>query len=193
MIGARDRTGRLLVVAFQGSLSPQVRRAVEMLRSGELGPVRSISGMLWQNWGGMFAEAWRSRPEISGGGFLFDTGAHMLNTVCDLAGEDFAVISAILDNKGGPVEVNAVIMGRLRSGALVTINACGDTTRSCASDVRVFCSEGRSPDHRLGRFTGDHAAAAAGLAPYRIEPGRGMGARRREGDPGRVGGIPLRP
>ena len=141
LIETRDRTGRLLVVAFQGSLSPQVRRAVEMLRSGELGPVRSISGMLWQNWGGMFAEAWRSRPEISGGGFLFDTGAHMLNTVCDLAGEDFAVISAILDNKGGPVEVNAVIMGRLRSGALVTINACGDTTRSCASDVRVFCSE----------------------------------------------------
>ena len=27
---------------------------------------------------------------MSGGGFLFDTGAHMLNTVSDLAGEDFA-------------------------------------------------------------------------------------------------------
>ena len=25
---------------------------------------------------------------LSGGGFLFDTGAHMLNTVADLAGED---------------------------------------------------------------------------------------------------------
>ena len=141
LIETRDRTGRLLVVGFQGSLSPQVRRAVEMLRSGELGPVRSISGMLWQNWGDTFAEAWRSRPEISGGGFLFDTGAHMLNTVCDLAGEEFAVISAILDNKGGPVEINAAIMGRLRSGALVTIHACGDTTESCASDVRVFCSK----------------------------------------------------
>ena len=142
LIETRDRTGRLLVVGFQGSLSPQVRKAVEMLRSKELGPVQSISGMVWQNWGGMFVDAWRSRPEVSGGGFLFDTGAHMLNTVCDLAGEDFSVISAILDNKGGPVEINAVIMGRLRSGALVTIHACGDTTRSCGSDVRVFCSKG---------------------------------------------------
>ena len=142
LIEARDRTGRLVVVSFQGSLSPQVRRAVEMLRSQELGPVQSISGVVWQNWGGLFADAWRLNPAVSGGGFLFDTGAHMLNTVCDLAGEDFTVISALLDNKGGPVEVNAVIMGRLRSGALVTINACGDTAPSCASDVRVFCSNG---------------------------------------------------
>ena len=33
---ARDRTGKLLVVAFPGSLSPQIRRAVEMLRAGEI-------------------------------------------------------------------------------------------------------------------------------------------------------------
>jgi len=34
LIETRDRTGRLLVVAFQGSLSPQVREAARMLRSG---------------------------------------------------------------------------------------------------------------------------------------------------------------
>ena len=33
LIETRDRTGRLLVVAFNGSLSPQIRKAVEMLRS----------------------------------------------------------------------------------------------------------------------------------------------------------------
>ena len=142
LIEARDRTGRLVVVAFQGSLSPQVRRAVELLRSQELGPVQSISGVVWQRWGGLFADAWRTDPAVSGGGFLFDTGAHMLNTVCDLAGEDFTSISALMDNKDGPVEINAAIMGRLRSGALVTIHACGDTAPSCASDVRVFCSNG---------------------------------------------------
>ena len=34
LIDVRDRTGRLLVVAFNGSLSPQIRKAVRMLRSG---------------------------------------------------------------------------------------------------------------------------------------------------------------
>ena len=43
LIATRDRTGRLLVVAFQGSLSPQVREASRLLRSGELGPILNIN------------------------------------------------------------------------------------------------------------------------------------------------------
>jgi predicted dehydrogenase len=43
LIETRDRTGRLLVVAFNGSLSPQIRTAARLLRSGELGELLSIS------------------------------------------------------------------------------------------------------------------------------------------------------
>ena len=43
---------------------------------------------------------WRQEPALSGGGFLFDTGAHMLNTVADLAGEDFTEVAAWLENDG---------------------------------------------------------------------------------------------
>ena len=140
LIETRDRTGRMLTVAFQGSLLPHVRKAGEILRSGELGQIQTISGVIWQNWVGLSADSWRMKPELSGGGFVFDSGAHMLNTVSDLAGEDFADVWALFDYQGNPVEVNAVIMGRLRSGVLVTIHACGSTAESCASDIRVFCS-----------------------------------------------------
>ena len=140
LIETRDRTGRTLVVAFQGSLSPHIRAASKMLQSGELGPVQTISGVIWQNWGGNFRDGWRWDPRISGGGFMFDSGAHMLNTVSDLAGEDFTDVWALLENDGGPVDINAAIMGRLESGTLVTIHACGQTAPSCASDIRVFCT-----------------------------------------------------
>ena len=50
LIETRDRMGRTLVVSFQGSLSPHIRKAVKMLRSGELGRVQTISGVIWQNW-----------------------------------------------------------------------------------------------------------------------------------------------
>ncbi len=140
LIETRDRTGKLLVVAFPGSLSLQIRTAVKMLRSGELGTLLSISAVVWQNWGPGTIGTWRQQPEISGGGFLFDTGAHMLNTVADLAGEDFVEVSAWLDHRGRPVDTMATVMGRLESGALVTMNACGEAIRSCASDVRVFCT-----------------------------------------------------
>lgn len=141
LIRTRNRTGRLLVVAFPGSLSPQIRTAVSMLRSGEIGRILNISGTVWQNWGPMSAGTWRQQPEIAGGGFLFDTGAHMLNTVADLAGEDFVEVAAWLEKDGRPVETRAAVMARLASGALVTINACGEAIPSCDSEIWVFTTE----------------------------------------------------
>jgi predicted dehydrogenase len=141
LIGTRDRTGRLLVVAFQGSLSPHVREAARMLRSGELGSILSISAVAWQDWATLTEGTWRQQPGLSGGGFLFDTGAHMLNTVSDLAGEDFADVAAWLEDDGRPVDIRAVVMGRLASGALVTMNAIGSAIPSCHSDIRVFTSK----------------------------------------------------
>ncbi|MFN8374702.1 MAG: Gfo/Idh/MocA family oxidoreductase [Anaerolineae bacterium] len=141
LIQTRDATGKLLVVAFPGSLSTQIRTAVKWLQSGELGELLNISGTVWQNWGPLTVNTWRQDPPIAGGGFLFDTGAHMLNTVADLAGQDFAEVAAWLDNRGRPVETLAAVMGRLKSGALVTINACGEAIPSCTSDIMVFCSK----------------------------------------------------
>jgi hypothetical protein len=110
MVETRDRTGKLLVVAFQGSLSPQVRTAAEMLRSGKLGSILNINAMAWQNWAELTNGSWRQEPALSGGGFLFDTGAHMMNTVSDLAGENFSEVAAWMENDGHPVDIRAVVM-----------------------------------------------------------------------------------
>ena len=152
LIATRDRTGQHLVVAFQGSLSPEVRTAVTMIRSGTLGPILNINGLVWQNWNEYTLNTWRQKPALSGGGFMFDTGAHMLNTVADLAGEPFVEVAAWLDNRGQPVDILGVVIGRLASGALVTLNACGDTAPSCASDVRIICRHGMLRTGVWGKF-----------------------------------------
>jgi predicted dehydrogenase len=141
LIETRDRTGRLLVVAFNGSLSPQIRQAVYMARAGELGELISISATVWQDWGALTAGTWRQQPDLSGGGFLFDTGAHLLNTVVDLADQEFVEVSAWLDECGRPVETLGAVIGRLASGALVTLHACGEAIPSCASEVLAFYSK----------------------------------------------------
>ncbi len=130
------------MVAFNGSLSPQIRTAVDILRSGELGEMLNIHAVVWQNWRILTINTWRQVPEVSGGGFMFDTGAHLLNTVADLAGEDFVQVGAWLDNRGAPVDIIGTVIARLASGVQVTLTGCGDTIRSCDSDVRVFCTEG---------------------------------------------------
>jgi predicted dehydrogenase len=143
LMEARDRAGKLMVVAFPGSLSPNIRTAVKMLRSGELGRLISISAAAWQDWGPNTIDTWRQDLAISGGGFLFDTGAHLLNTVVDLAGEEFVEVAAWLDNYHRPVEILAAVIGRLESGALVTLHGCGEAIRgSTDSEIRVFCTKG---------------------------------------------------
>jgi predicted dehydrogenase len=142
LIDTRNETGKNLVVAFQSSLSPHIQTAARMLRSGDLGEILNINAVVWQGWAAGTDGSWRQQPEISGGGFLFDTGAHMLNTVTYLAGEDFSEVAAWFDYRNRPVDILTAAIGKLKSGTLVTLNGCGDTIPSCSSDVRVFCTKG---------------------------------------------------
>lgn len=173
LIETRDRTGKLLVVAFSGSLSPQIRTAAEMLRSGELGELLSISATVWGCWGPGYVGTWRQQPEISGGGFLFDAGAHMLNTVADLAGEDFVEVAAWLDNHGRPVEILGVVMARLKSGALVTLHGCGETIPPYSSDVRVFCTKAIMHTDVWGRWLKIQRHGRKHLRTVKVPPSLG--------------------
>lgn len=174
LIQTRDQTGRLLVVAFPGSLSPNIRTAVTLLRSGELGPILNLHGTVWQNWGPNTANTWRQQPKLAGGGFLFDTGAHMLNTVADLAGEDFLEVAAWMDNNGRPVDTRATIMARLHSGAMITINACGEAIPSCASDIRVFCQKAILRTGIWGEFLEIQKAGKQRLRPIKTPASLGV-------------------
>jgi len=141
LIGLRDKTGRLLVVAFPGSLSPAVQKAKQLLKKGAIGAVTGIAAYAHQQWKRATVGAWRQDPEISGGGFLFDTGSHMINTVVDLLGEDIVSVSALLDNRGTPVEINSSVSGRSKSGVMVSLSGTGDSVQ-CCSQIMVFGDRG---------------------------------------------------
>ena len=141
LIGTRDRTRRTLMVAFQGTASTRGTEARRLLRSGELGQILNISAVVWQDWAANTAGSWRQEPEAAGGGFMFDTGAHLLNTVADLAGEDFVDVAAWQADDDYPVDVRTVVMGRLASGALATMNGCGRAIPSLGSEIRFFTTK----------------------------------------------------
>ncbi len=172
LIETRDRTGQHLVVAFQGGLSPQIRYAAELIASGELGELLTVTGMIWQGWKGSTTGSWRQIPEIAGGGFLFDSGAHMMNSVCTLVGEDFETVAAWTDNRGTPVDINGVVMGRLQSGALVTLNGCGDCIPGLENEIFVNLTGGAIRTGVYGerlfiRRAGESEAAEADLPKMR--------------------------
>jgi len=142
LIKTAKQTGRLLVVAFPGSLSPQIRTAVKLLRSGQLGTIQSVNGFAWQDWKKNTANTWRQIPKLAGGGFLFDTGAHLLNTTCDLVGEEFSEVAAWLDNRGAPVDIIGTVMAKTKSGIYVTMHGCGESFHTWASEILVIGTGG---------------------------------------------------
>jgi predicted dehydrogenase len=137
LMGLRDRTGCLLVVAFPGSLSPAIREAKRLISEGALGRVTAISALAYQNWKQATTGTWRQNPEVSGGGFLFDTGSHMVNTVVELLGEDVSSVCALLDNRGTPVEIASSVSGVSSGGVLFSLTGAGDSI-SCTSEITVF-------------------------------------------------------
>lgn len=135
---AQKQSGKTAVIAFQGGLSPLVHDTRRRAQAGEFGELVSISGTIWEGWKQSYAGHWKQVPAISGGGFMFDTGAHMMNTVCVLANSPFARLSAYGSNRGLEVDVATAVAGRLENGAVVTLNAAGEGPRFCASTITFF-------------------------------------------------------
>lgn len=141
LIQLRDRTKRLVVVAFPGSLSPAIQKAKQLIRQGAIGEVSAISAFAHQGWKPATIGTWRQVPEISGGGFLFDTGSHMVNTVVDLLDADVASVTALLDKRKTPVEINSSVSGITTTGVMISLAGAGDSVQ-CCSQVLVFGDRG---------------------------------------------------
>ncbi|KQT41953.1 oxidoreductase [Devosia sp. Leaf420] len=138
---AEKRTGRTVVIAFQGGLSPLIHDTRDRARRGEFGELVSVNTSIWEGWKDNYAGQWKQDPAISGGGFMFDTGAHMMNTVCVLADSEFVRLSAFANNRGLRVDLATAVAARLANGALVTFNAAGEGPPGCASAITFFYSK----------------------------------------------------
>jgi predicted dehydrogenase len=130
---------KTLVVAFNGSLAPNIRAASAALQAGTYGRVKTISGTVSENWAHIYSNHWKQNVKLSGGGFLLDTGSHALNAVLDVAGCGFESLSARLSGNKPGIETSAVISGQMENGALVALAACGDTVAPCFGELSVFC------------------------------------------------------
>lgn len=138
LVEAEKRTGKTVVIAFQGGLSPLVHDTKERARRGDFGDLISVNASIWEGWAKSYAGQWKQNPAISGGGFMFDTGAHMMNTVCVLADAEFERLSAYANNRGLRVDLVTAVAARLTNGALVTFNAAGEGPPGCASAITFF-------------------------------------------------------
>ncbi|MGL6160701.1 Gfo/Idh/MocA family protein [Microbulbifer sp.] len=141
IITAREASGKELVVAYQGGLSPLVHQLARDVAQKTYGELVSINGTIWEEWATKYRNHWKQVSKISGGGFMFDTGAHLMNTVSMICGAEFKTISALMDHRDYPVDAVTAAVGRLDNGTLFTLHASGETIPVCQSRIELFFSE----------------------------------------------------
>ncbi len=88
------RRGAIHMVNFSYRRSAALRKAVEMVATGKLGPLRHVHSLYFQSWLGAWGHRmkedsmlWRLQTVAGSGGVLGDLGCHILDLTTAVAGE----------------------------------------------------------------------------------------------------------
>ena len=93
MIGACQKAGRKLMIAYRIQYEPHNRLAQKFLREKKYGATKLIDAVNGQNQGD--PGQWRHDKKLAGGGALPDVGLYCLNTMRFLVGEEPTEVSAM--------------------------------------------------------------------------------------------------
>ena len=135
-------TEKILVIGYNTPCTPEFDHLREMIRNGDFGRLEMVTGYITQNWTDFTAGTWRQEPSLSGGGQAYDSGAHLLNSLCWSVESDVSEVFAYLDNHGTKVDINSVINVRFVNGVLAAMAVSGNCA-SVGSDAAFIFEGGR--------------------------------------------------
>jgi predicted dehydrogenase len=119
-------TGKVLAIAYQAPYTEEFAYLAHLRDSGSLGKVQLISGWVSQNWLKGTANTWRQDPAFSGGGQMFDTGAHLFNAIMWIMNNPVVEAGCFYDKCDAPVDINGVAIAKFQNGALGNIAIGGN-------------------------------------------------------------------
>jgi predicted dehydrogenase len=97
-----------------------------MIRREDLGRLKLVSMHLSQPWYTNTLGQWRQDPSRSGGGQLYDSGAHPLCSLCWTVDDQVAEVSAYIDRLDAPVDINGVVNVKFANGVLASVAIAGE-------------------------------------------------------------------
>jgi len=133
-----DQTGKVFMVAYNTSCTPEFFYLREAIRNGMLGRLEMVQGYLSQGWLNGTLNTWRQDPKLSGGGQAYDSGAHLLNSLCWSVESPVEEVCAYVANCGAPVDINSVFIVRFRSGVLASMLVSGNCPSNGSHMVFIF-------------------------------------------------------
>ena len=129
-------TGKLLAIAYQSPYTDDFAYLADLRDSGKWGKVQTISGYLSQNWMKGTAGTWRQDPQLSGGGQMYDSGAHLFNAVMWLMNDPVVEAGCFYDPCATPVDINGVAIAKFQNGALASF-CIGGNCPPFRTDIQI--------------------------------------------------------
>ena len=162
LLAACDSAGVLYATAFDQRFHAAHRQLQQLVRAGALGTVTQarVHYACWvgPDWAG---DNWRADPKRAGGGAMIDLAPHAIDLLEVILGEEWVELISLRQNRvhDYAVDDGAVLMGRLQSGTLATIQVaynCPETyprrtLELIGTRARALCENtmGQTPGGRL--------------------------------------------
>lgn len=131
-------TGKVFTIGYNTPCTPEFDWLRTAIRQRTFGRLELVSGYLAQGWMKPTAGSWRQDPKLSGGGQAYDSGAHLLNSLCWSVESDIAEVFTFLDNHGTPVDINSSINLRFANGVMASLVVSGNCPANGASMHFMF-------------------------------------------------------
>lgn len=131
-----QRTGKTLAITIQAPYSNEYGYLAQERDAGRLGKVQIVSAILSQGWLAATKGMWRQDPALSGGGQMYDSGAHVLNGIMWLMNSPVIEVGCFYDTCGSKVDINGAIIARFQNGALASI-AIGGNCPAWKTEINI--------------------------------------------------------
>lgn len=134
-------------VGYQRHFDPRYRELRERIADDEIGDPHFVDCHLEQRWTHA-TESWRGNPDLSGGGFLYDSGSHLIDVLCWTLDAEPVAVSAMTDDRETGVDINsalAVELEREESSitASVALSGAGTTGPEVGDSLDIYGTDGR--------------------------------------------------
>ena len=135
---AVEKSGKILVVGYNSSCTPALQWLRRAIREDKFGKLETVTGWLAQSWAKGTAGSWRQNPALSGGGQMYDSGAHIFNSLVWSIEAPIETVFAMTDNLDTPVDINSVVAIKFKNGVLATMTINGNSDSAGAGMVYNF-------------------------------------------------------
>ncbi|WP_217895034.1 Gfo/Idh/MocA family protein [Sphingobium sp. Z007] len=160
MIAACKKAGTKLMIGYRSRFEPHNRLAIDLARSGHVGPTRLITA---EHGFPIKPDQWRLDKPLSGGGSMMDIGIYSLNAARYLTGEE-------------PVEVTAVESTDRSDPRFRTVEDRISFLLRFASGIVADCISSYSTGHNSYRIHGSQGWI--GMEPATPYAGQSMTIRK---------------